>query len=127
MAAVGRVGADTVGGGTVITGALSVMTNDLPTVIVGSNVAPHHTHSTTKFVYTYTLPQLKYLNGDAPPGWYFVGGRVRREAVDSPSNQNSQMVVGFPGVLVEDFPICRLGDPSSCGHVLISYSDVEVG
>ena len=85
MAAVGRVGADTVGGGTVITGALSVMTNDLPTVIVGSNVAPHHTH------------------------------------------RNSQMVVGFPGVLVEDFPICRLGDPSSCGHVLISYSDVEVG
>ena len=39
----------------------------------------------------------------------------------------AKMVVGYGGVLVEDLPVCIAGMPASCGHPLISNSNVEAG
>lgn len=40
---------------------------------------------------------------------------------------NVTMAVGFPAVTVEDIPVCRMGDAASCGDLLVSTSNVEVG
>lgn len=42
-------------------------------------------------------------------------------------HEYAQMTNGFSGVTVEDIPVCITGNVASCGHVLISNSDVEVG
>jgi len=54
-----------------------------------------------------------------------VGSLVADHGRDEHSS--AKMVVGFPSVLVGDIPICRLGDNASCGHPLISGSNVEAG
>ena len=42
-------------------------------------------------------------------------------------HDRAKMNVGFDGVQVAVLPVCRTGDPASCGHVLISNSNVEAG
>lgn len=42
-------------------------------------------------------------------------------------HSSAKMIVGYPSVLAGDIPICRLGDNASCGHPLISGSNVEAG
>jgi uncharacterized Zn-binding protein involved in type VI secretion len=42
-------------------------------------------------------------------------------------HSSAKMIVGYPSVLAGDIQICRLGDNASCGHSLISSSNVEAG
>jgi uncharacterized Zn-binding protein involved in type VI secretion len=39
----------------------------------------------------------------------------------------AKMNVGFNGVLIGGLPVCRTGDVASCGHPLVSSSNVEAG
>lgn len=39
----------------------------------------------------------------------------------------AKMITGSPSVTAENIPICRTGDSASCGHPLISNSNVEAG
>jgi uncharacterized Zn-binding protein involved in type VI secretion len=39
----------------------------------------------------------------------------------------AKMIYGFKGVEVENIAVCMAGDIASCGHPLISNSNVEVG
>lgn len=54
-----------------------------------------------------------------------VGSRVADHGKDE--HNRAKMIVGYPSVLAGDIPICRLGDNASCGHPLISGSNVEAG
>ena len=42
-------------------------------------------------------------------------------------HDHAQMIVGFNGVEVENLPVCTTGMKASCGHPLISNSNVEAG
>ena len=55
-----------------------------------------------------------------------VGSYITPHASD-PVHKDEFMITGFPAVLVEDSFICRTSDVASCGHVLMSYSNVEAG
>lgn len=42
-------------------------------------------------------------------------------------HDNAMMLTGFNGVEVENLPVCTMGMKASCGHPLISNSNVEAG
>lgn len=42
-------------------------------------------------------------------------------------HDSAKMAVGVNSVLVEDLPVCVTGNPATCGHPLISNSNVEAG
>jgi uncharacterized Zn-binding protein involved in type VI secretion len=46
---------------------------------------------------------------------------------DEDEHEKAKMVTSFTSVLFEDLGVCRTGDIASCNHILLSYSDVEVG
>lgn len=55
--------------------------------------------------------------------------RVGSNVADHGLNEHNaaKMITGSPSVMVENIPVCRTGDSASCGHPLISNSNVEAG
>lgn len=55
--------------------------------------------------------------------------RLNSQIQDHGQNEHNaaRMVSGFNDVTVEDLPVCGAGSRASCGHPLISSSNVEVG
>lgn len=55
--------------------------------------------------------------------------KVGSNVADHGMNEHNaaKMITGSPSVTVENIPICRMGDSASCGHLLISNSNVEAG
>lgn len=54
-----------------------------------------------------------------------LGSLVEDHGLDE--HDNAKMAVGYFGVQFDNKPICTAGMKATCGHPLISNSNVEVG
>ena len=54
-----------------------------------------------------------------------VGSIVKDHGINR--HDRARMEVGFNGVQIGGIDVCRTGDIASCGHQLISTSNVEAG
>ena len=87
------------------------------------------------------MPSIGRVGADFAGGGVILNGCASVTANDLPvarfgsivqdhginEHNRANMVTANESVTAEDSPVCCTGSVASCGHILISSSDVEVG